>query len=103
MDGTWILATVSVVAVVYFAGRLVHAFRARRDYADTDKLTNRARLPRYLKGPEGPGNLGWGTQGYPAGSVPGVVSSSRTRRSKAAILRTDAASSCQGLPLRVQA
>lgn len=25
MDGTWILATVSVVAVVYFAGRLVHA------------------------------------------------------------------------------
>jgi hypothetical protein len=31
MDGTWILATVSVVAVVYFAGRLVHAVRARRD------------------------------------------------------------------------
>lgn len=30
MDGTWILATVSVVAVVYFAGRLVHAVRARR-------------------------------------------------------------------------
>ena len=30
-DGTWILATASVVAVVYFAGRLVHAVRARRD------------------------------------------------------------------------
>lgn len=29
MDGTWILAAVSVVAVVYFAGRLVHAMRAR--------------------------------------------------------------------------
>ena len=31
MDGTWILVTVSVVAVVYFAGRLVHAVSARRD------------------------------------------------------------------------
>ena len=31
MEATWILVTVSVVAVVYFAGRLVHAVRARRD------------------------------------------------------------------------
>ena len=31
MDGTWIFATVSVAAVVYFALRLVHAVRARRD------------------------------------------------------------------------
>ena len=31
MDGTWILAMVSVVAVVYFAGRLVRVVRARRD------------------------------------------------------------------------
>ena len=40
---------------------------------------------------------------YPAGSVPGVVSLSCTRRSKAAIVRTAAGSFCQGLPLRVQA
>jgi hypothetical protein len=31
MDGTWILATVSAAALVYFAVRLVHAARARRD------------------------------------------------------------------------
>lgn len=31
MDGTWILAAVSVVAVVYFAGRLVNAVRTRKD------------------------------------------------------------------------
>lgn len=30
-DYTWILVTVSVVAVVYFAGRLVQAVRARSD------------------------------------------------------------------------
>lgn len=30
-DGTWILTAVSVVAVVYLAGRLVHAVSARRD------------------------------------------------------------------------
>jgi hypothetical protein len=31
MDGTWIFAVVSVAAVVYFALRLVHEVRARRD------------------------------------------------------------------------
>jgi hypothetical protein len=31
MDGTWILAIVSVAAVVYFARRLVRVVRARRD------------------------------------------------------------------------
>jgi hypothetical protein len=31
MDGTWILVTLSVAAVVYFALRLVHAVSARRD------------------------------------------------------------------------
>ena len=31
MDGTWILAAVSVVAVVYFAGRLAHAVRSGTD------------------------------------------------------------------------
>jgi hypothetical protein len=30
MDGTWIFATVSVAAVVYFALRLVRVVRARR-------------------------------------------------------------------------